>query len=155
MNRIWIGSLALIGLALSACSPQPAAVEASNGPEIAWETDFEAATQRAKAENKPLMVSFSSHSCGYCRQMAVDVFANQNIVGNSDKFVAVHIQTEDQPQVTADFGVSALPVVSFVKPGGEEVLRVAGYVEAPLFRQAMDEALSRCKEEEPQASAKL
>lgn len=100
---------------------------------VAWETDMQAAMRAADAENKPILINFSSPSCGYCRKMEAEVFPLPAVLAEIEHFVAVKINTPSHAELAARYDVGLLPtfVVSFAD--GRPVVMAEGYHEPREF----------------------
>jgi thiol:disulfide interchange protein len=64
--------------------------------------DYELALQKAKAENKPLLIDFTGYACVNCRRMEENVWTDEEIKGiMSEKFVLVSLYVDDKKNLPA------------------------------------------------------
>ena len=88
--------------------------------------DYDAAVQKAKAENKPLFIDFTGYTCTNCRWMEANIFPRPEVAAELDKFVKAKLYTdgdgplyEKQQQMEQEmFGTVALPFYAIVRPDG-------------------------------------
>ena len=118
----------LIVLAAVAIS---AAAFASEG----WETDFEKAKAKAKAENKHILIDFSgSDWCGWCVKLDKEVFsqpafkayAKDNLVlvladFPQDKSGQSEALQKQNAKLSKEYGVRSFPMVFILNPEGKAV----------------------------------
>lgn len=99
-----------------------------------WLTDFEAATVKAKAENKPLLLDFTgSDWCGWCIKLKGEVFTKEAFKSYAeDELVLVELDfPRSKPQSDAvkaqnealaqKYGIRGFPTIVLLSPEGELV----------------------------------
>ncbi len=106
-----------------------------------WETDFKLAKQRAKTENKALLVDFTgSDWCGWCIKLKKEVFdepafqeyAKKNLImveldfPRSKELPAA--EKEQNEKLRQEYGVNGFPTIVLLNARGREVART-GYQE--------------------------
>ncbi len=64
---------------------------------VAWGLSYDAALERAKAENKPILIDFTGVNCANCRQMEQSVFPRKEVVAMLERFVPVQLYTDRVP----------------------------------------------------------
>lgn len=104
-----------------------------------WETDFEKAQERAKAEGKPMLLDFTgSDWCGWCIKLDEEVFsksdfkryADDNLILVELDFPAKKKQSkrvaEQNRNLQERFGVRGYPTIILLDSEGQEIART-GY----------------------------
>jgi thioredoxin-related protein len=104
-----------------------------------WQTNFEAAKTKAKAEHKLLLVDFSgSDWCPWCKKMKTDVFDQENFKVEARKnYILVNLDYPNQKELPAEiarqnrelrkqYKVDVFPTICLMDPKGQLVSR-SGY----------------------------
>jgi thiol:disulfide interchange protein len=107
------------------------ATAADAGEKVAWiKDDYPGALSRARAENKPLLISFTGYSCTNCKWMKTNMFPRAEIASRLREFVLVELYTDALDESIADanqtlqqqrFRSVAIPFYAIVD-GGENTL---------------------------------
>jgi len=117
--------------------------EAGGAPAIRWESDESAATARASAEHKPLLVDFGASWCGACKELEEKTFPDARVRAEGARYVALHIDaTNDEDPGLAKVrekykATEGLPVVLLFGSDGKEVLRFTEFVPPQRFAAAL------------------
>jgi thioredoxin 1 len=80
--------------------------------------------------DKPVIVDFWAPWCAPCRQ--VSPILDEIAAAHADKIEVVKLNTDENPSVTARYGVTALPTIA-VYSGGELVKTVVGARPKPIL----------------------
>lgn len=138
-----------------------------------WMTDYDAATAKAAAEGKAVLINFTgSDWCGYCIRMKRQVFDTPEFEAYvKDNFVLLEIDLprrkpldaevkEKREQLCRDFEVKGFPTVVAISPDGEILGGFSGaqssmegvtiYLDNALARRSM---LEKARKQEGEARA--
>jgi len=93
-----------------------------------WIESYDAALQKARAENKPLFLNFTGVTCTNCRWMEKNMFPDPQVKKELDRFVLAELFTDrETPEHRAadeknaerqstKFGSAALPLYVIISP---------------------------------------
>jgi thiol-disulfide isomerase/thioredoxin len=109
-------------------------------PSVFW-LNYQAGTQVAKRQNRPMMVSFMAAWCPSCRRLNGEVYANSDVIGLSKKFVCLWVDTDRQPDVARMHAAAKIPTIVFLDPQGRELHRLVGFRQPDVFMSEMRQAL--------------
>ena len=107
---------------------------------IRWETSFEGAMKKAKAQGKPVMIDFYTDWCHWCKELDKHVYNDKVVVTESANWVSVKVNADKRPDVAKSYGVTGYPTIAFVLPTGKPITVLPGYAEAPEFAKTMQDA---------------
>ncbi|MEA3475463.1 MAG: thioredoxin fold domain-containing protein [Candidatus Cloacimonadota bacterium] len=118
---------------------------------LQWTDSFPEAIEKAKNENRVIMIDFSSDRCGWCKKLHETTFQDSNVIELlKDNFVPIEINTsiEKNRDFANHYNVTGLPTIIFVNPvhsppiksgigsgtaGTGEIDRIIGYLPAEQF----------------------
>ncbi|HKX27585.1 MAG TPA: cytochrome c biogenesis protein CcdA [Blastocatellia bacterium] len=106
----------------------------SGSPHAAWLPSYDAALQKARAENKPVFLNFTGVTCTNCRWMESNMFTDQRVRKELERFVLAELYTdretaddERNSQLQAEkFETVALPLYAIVNPDGKTLAKFPG-----------------------------
>lgn len=132
-------------LALSLAGPGQAA-----GPGgIAWVpgasvAEVDRAFEQARSSGRPLFLYWGADWCPPCNQVKATVFNRADFVAQSRHFVAVPLDGDSPSaqKLAARFKVRGYPTMILFTPQGQELTRLPGEVDAPLYVQSLAAALA-------------
>jgi thiol:disulfide interchange protein len=120
-----------------------------------WTTDLDKALEKAKAENKSVLVEFTgSDWCPPCMMMRKNVFSKKEFVdAASKKFILVELDfPKGEPEVkkknepiAEKYKIEGFPTVILLSPDGKEFNRffASEFPKTEQFIKHLDEALEK------------
>jgi thioredoxin-related protein len=112
----------------------PRGEAAPRGP--AWR-DWNSGLEEAARTGKPILVDVYTDWCGWCRVMDRATYAETAVRDYlTSRFVPVKLNPERSREahaVASRFRVTGYPTTIFLKPNGEHLVTVPGYVKTDLF----------------------
>ncbi len=115
-------------------SPRP-----NRAGEIAWMPWDEPAFERAKSEDKPILLSISAVWCHWCHVMDETSYSDQGVIEAINRnFVPIRVDNDRRPDVNARYNMGGWPTTAFLAPDGT-TLTGATYLPPQQFRRALEE----------------
>ena len=143
--------LLLIGIIL-ALSGLPAATQERPPGRVDWLTDFNLAMEGAAVTRKPVLVSFYTTWCGWCRKLEGNTFRARSFVDFSRHVVTVRIDGDKEKGLAAMYKVTGYPTTILMTRQGRPLVRMNGYKPPDQFmpymmnglkhREALDEVVA-------------
>ena len=116
----------------------------SNGqPSIRWEHRFDDAVKKARAARKPIMIDFWADWCSWCHRLDQQTYVDPVVVKLSEQFIALKIDTEGgkkNQEIALHYNVATLPTITFITPGGRQILTLKGFQGPGQFPRTMETA---------------
>ena len=98
-------------------SPRP-----NRAHEIPWVDWGAEAFERARAEDKPVLLSMSAVWCHWCHVMDETTYSDERVIKLlRDRFVPVRVDADVRPDVSARYHAGGFPTTAFLSPGGEPI----------------------------------
>ena len=115
-------------------SPRP-----NRADEIAWESWGENAFARARAEDKPILLSISAVWCHWCHVMDETTYSDSGVIDAiARQYVAVRVDNDRRPDINARYNMGGWPTTAFLAPDGT-LLTGATYLPPDQMRRALDD----------------
>ena len=90
--------------------------------EIPWVEWGAEAFERARAEDKPVLLCISAVWCHWCHVMDETTYSDEHVIELlRDRYVPVRVDADMRPDVSARYQVGDWPTTAFLSPGGEPI----------------------------------
>jgi uncharacterized protein YyaL (SSP411 family) len=120
------------------------AAEAPSGASIAWESWGIGAFERARAENRMVLVDVGIEGCTACRWMFEDTYRDPEVVARvNEHFVAVSVDANVRPDLGDRYARWGWPATIVLSPEGTQVLAIRGNKRPRNFIPILDELVDR------------
>jgi len=118
-------------------SPRP-----NRAAEIAWQPWDAQTFERARAQDKPILLSISAVWCHWCHVMDETTYSNKGVIDTiNERYVPIRVDNDERPDVNARYNMGGWPTTAFLTPDGT-LLTGATY----LPPQDMERALGQVAE---------
>lgn len=113
-----------------------------DAPAVSWRSDYAAAMQQAKDDNKPVLLAFHASWCGPCNQMKKTTYHDADVMTQAENYITVMIDVDNQNDVAGEYQVSGIPAYIILSPEGEVQERFVGYHPPDSFAKKLKNATS-------------
>ncbi len=121
-------------------------VESDKSTKIAW-LPYDVGLEKAKKENKHILVDFYTNWCYYCKKMDREVFVRPEVIKMlNEYFITVKVNGESKKELDIDgykiternlaiseYRVRGYPAYWFLKPDSEKLGVLPGYQKPEVF----------------------
>jgi thiol:disulfide interchange protein len=143
-----LATLGAAGLLAGLWLPQAPVAEEKKGQlprsavaqHVQW-TDWEAGLSRASAEGKPLLVTFVTDWCPYCKKMDQGTWRAAPVVERLSQVVAVRVDADVSEELAARYEVRGLPATMLIDHEGRVLSRADGYLRPAELLDWLDRGL--------------
>lgn len=105
--------------------------------DINWMTWGEEAFARARAEDKPILLSISAVWCHWCHVMDRTTYADAGVAATiNERYVAIRVDNDERPDINARYNMGGWPTTAFLTPDGA-TLTGATYLPAAQMQRAL------------------
>lgn len=107
--------------------------------EIGWMPWGAQAFERARSEDKPILLSISAVWCHWCHVMDETSYSDDGVIDAINReFVPIRVDNDRRPDVNARYNMGGWPTTAFLAPDGT-TLTGATYLPPQQMRRALDE----------------
>ncbi|HXM06749.1 MAG TPA: DUF255 domain-containing protein, partial [Candidatus Acidoferrum sp.] len=98
-----------------------------------------AAFERARSEDKPVLLSISAVWCHWCHVMDETSYSDSTaIAAINQRYVAIRVDNDRRPDVNARYNMGGWPTTAFLAPDGQ-ILTGATYLPPHQLNRALEE----------------
>lgn len=113
--------------------------------EIDWAHSYAEAQERAKNENKNILLLITTETCRWCRRLESTTLQDDAVIKRINaEYVAVHV-TRGKDAYPADLVAPRVPMSYFVKPDGEVIHDMMGFWNVEDYLSILDDAAYELK----------
>lgn len=117
-----------------------AADDASTGK---WLNSFDAAKKLSIEKKIPMVLHFEAPWCGACRQMDAAVLSQSVVTKHlGTTIIGLRIDSDRDPQLVAQYGISSLPTEVVVGSDGKEIARFVGSASLAEYTARLEQSAS-------------
>jgi thiol:disulfide interchange protein len=92
---------------------------------------FGDALDRARTEDRLVMVDVYTDWCGWCKKLDSETFGDLRVAEALKNVISIRVNAEKGGEsVAARYGVRGFPTVLFLSASGDVVRKIEGYVDA-------------------------
>jgi thioredoxin-related protein len=130
--------IAALTLALALSAALSSAARAEESPGVQFQS-YAAALEAAPKENKFVMLFFWADWCQYCKLAREKILPDEKIRNVlTESFLSVSINKDKSPNLSKKYKVTSLPTFVFLKPNGDLMGALPGYLEPPDFLSLLE-----------------
>lgn len=113
---------------------------------MGYETSYNKALEKAKVQNKPIMMVISSKTCPWCRKFERQTLKKKMVADTVSKGFIPLALTRDVDKYPKQFNAKVVPTVFFIDPGNEKVFdRSLGYKNKKVYKKVLTKTLKKYK----------
>ncbi len=122
---------------------------------IKWSDWTEAAFERAKKENKPVLLDISAVWCHWCHRLDKDTYSVPDIAEYIESnFVPIRVDTDKRPDINRRYNMGGWPTTAFLTPEGY-VIGGGTYIPPEQMRQVLRDIKSFWQKSEGKRAPEL
>lgn len=110
--------------------------------QVEW-TDFASGIERAKEEDRPMLVHFTAAWCGYCRKMDRETWTHPTVIREASTWIPVRVDIDSRQDLAGRYGIRGTPSQLVVAPSGRVLARAGGYQTPRELLDWLEEAEAR------------
>jgi uncharacterized protein YyaL (SSP411 family) len=114
---------------------------------INWYSWGNEAFEKAKAENKPILLSISGSWCHWCHVMDNTTYSDKQVTRTINRdFVPIRVDTDRRPDINARYNLGGWPTTAFLTPEGH-IITGATYIPPEKMLASMEEVTELYRED--------
>lgn len=138
-----------VSLIITGCSRPESAnditASSARSNDVVWYPDLSEGLALAGRERKPVVIDFYADWCKWCKVMDEETFTDPEVAKKlKEDYICVRVDTEKDPRVSQQFGVTGLPTLVFMTPDAEIITKIPGYIEKDTFLPILSYIKGEC-----------
>ncbi len=101
--------------------------------ELVWQKDIATAFEKAKKENKIVMVMVEGKHCRWCKKMKYRTLSDDSVLKRLESYIVVKVMREDANAVKDLPEINGVPTIFFMKENKKVLKSVVGYYDVYDF----------------------
>ena len=135
-----------VAVLLAAFAARARAADAPDNRNVRWESHREA-QERARREDKPLLIHFTAPWSKWCDKMRRETYADRAVRAYlNEHFALTMIDTAKLPAMAAKYEVEGLPTLWFLDAEGRRLTHLDGFVSAENLLPLLEFIVARAYE---------
>ena len=118
-----------------------------SGLPLTFRSDWTLAFAEAQAEDRPVLVLFTTPNCIYCRQLKQTTFVQKAVKEAMRRFVLVEINIAQHKGTAYRLNVRGVPALAVFSSDERERGRIQGFVQGPQLIRFLDQMMAAPGEE--------
>jgi len=106
--------------------------------EIVWQKDLETAFEKARKEQKVIIVMVEGKHCRWCKKMKYRTLGDERVEKRLASYVTVKVMEEDRKSVNTLPQIDGVPTIFFMTAGKEFLEFFVGYYSVGDFISFID-----------------
>jgi len=117
-------------------------LEPKKSPKIHWMDWTDEAFERAKSENKPVLLDISAVWCHWCHRLDHDTYSVPEVAEYIESnFIPIRVDTDKRPDINRRYNMGGWPTTAFLTPDGR-VIGGGTYMPPEQMRQVLRDVKS-------------
>lgn len=104
---------------------------------IKWVHKYDKGMASAGRQKKVAMVDLYTDWCGWCKKLDDHTYKDKDVLALAENFVCIKVDADKNKPLVKKYNVTGYPTILFLKPNGDEVGRIRGYLPPKQFAQKM------------------
>jgi len=105
----------------------------ANADSINWVDSYQDALNKAKVENKNIMILITTATCGWCKKMKSKTFVDKNIIDQVNiDYISLEL-TKGFDEFPHNMFIKSVPTTLFMDKNGVLIKKIPGYWNAQDF----------------------
>lgn len=146
----WVIAVVAVGLGCGGHDAQPESASAEltvtshSASKISWEEEWDAAFERARSQDRPVMANFYADWCVWCKTLETITFRDQKVAALlAEHVVPLNLDIDRGGRdIAREHRVEAPPTIILFDAEGTELGRIPGYLPPTQFLTVVEKILA-------------